>query len=235
MNDYSPIGGPLPRILVIEDDEVIAAFIQEALRDCDLDVTVEEDPVAGLARHARERADLIILDRLFPRGDGLTALRDLRASGDEVPIILLTSKSELEEKLEGLGEGADDYMGKPFSIRELEARVRALLRRARASAHPERSSHGPFTIDWAGMRVERDGEPVDLTPQEFRILALLIRCGGRTLPRMELLEQAWPASNRPANPRTVDVYVTRLRSKLRRESDPSWIRTQDGEGYAWNA
>ncbi|WP_243329002.1 response regulator transcription factor [Mesoterricola sediminis] len=224
------------RVLLIEDDEILAAMVQEVLEGRGLTVTVASHPEVGLALHAVHRADLILLDRMFPGADGLDTLRHLRDKGDAVPIILLTSRGELGDKLEGLGEGADDYMGKPFSVDELEARIRALLRRARPSPAlpPDTSVHGPFTIDWAAMRVEREGQVLDLTPQEFRVLSHLIRTPDRPVPRAELLEKAWPPDGRPASPRTVDVYVTRLRSKLGRESDHPWILTLDGEGYSWN-
>lgn len=224
------------RVLVIEDDETLSFLIREALENKGHEVATAPDPVLGLAGHRAEPADLIVLDRMFPGGDGLQALHDLRLAGDEVPVILLTSRSAVEDRVEGLGGGADDYMGKPFAIAELQARVQALLRRSakQTTVQPDISVQGPFTVHWAQMRVERDGRSLDLTPQEFRIMTLLIRSGGRPMNRTELMTGAWPASSRPAHLRTVDVYVARLRSKLGREADPVWIRTQDGEGYAWN-
>lgn len=227
---------PRHRVLVIEDDTTLAFLVREALEHKGYEVATASDPAAGLREHGRLRADLIILDRMFPGMDGLDALKELRASGEEVPVILLTSRSEMADKVAGLGAGADDYLCKPFSIVELQARVQAILRRAlrAASAQPETTQHGPFTLHWAQMRVEREGRSLDLTPQEFRILALLVRCVGRPMNRQELMVNAWPSTSRPASLRTVDVYVARLRSKLGREDDPPWILTEDGEGYAWN-
>jgi len=227
---------PFARVLLIEDDEVIASTVQEILQERGFAVETADSPAAGLASHRERRADVIVLDRMFPGADGLDALRTLRERHDPVPVILLTARGDLDDRVQGLGEGADDYMSKPFSIEELEARIRALLRRARPAppVPPETSVHGPFTIDWAGMRVEREGQFIDLTPQEFRILSLLVRSSDRPVPRAELLEKAWPPTSRPASPRTVDVYVTRLRSKLGRETGRPWILTLDGEGYTWN-
>jgi DNA-binding response OmpR family regulator len=225
-----------PRVLVIEDDETLAFLLQEALRNEGFEVYTAGAPMPGLHLHQQERMDLIILDLSFPGADGLTTLRELRAVGDVVPVIILTARGNLEDRVKGLGEGADDYISKPFSIVELQARVRALLRRMsrQVPAPTDSSMHGPFTLHWSQMRVEREGQTLDLTPQEFRILTLLIRFAGRPLSRSELLAFGWPTSSRPASPRTVDVYVARLRSKLGRPTDPSWILTAGGEGYSWN-
>jgi len=227
---------PRSRVLVIEDDETLSFLIREALENMGHEVTTATELAQGLACHRAAPADLIVLDRMFPGADSLRSLHDLRLAGDEVAVILLTSRSTVEDKVAGLREGADDYMGKPFAIAELQARVQALLRRTvkQPSVPAEISHEGPFTIHWVQMRVERDGRSLDLTPQEFRIMTLLIRAKGRPINRAELMANAWPSSSRPANLRTVDVYVARLRSKLGRASDPSWIRTQDGAGYAWN-
>jgi DNA-binding response OmpR family regulator len=222
-------------LLVIEDDETLVYLISEALENKGFTVAHATDPAEGLRLHRQEPANLIILDRTFPDGDGLAALRELRVMGDQVPVLLLTSRSDLADRVEGLGEGADDYMAKPFSILELQARVQALLRRSRPQApvQTEFATCGPFTIYWAHMRVERDGQTLDLTPQEFRIMTLLIRSVGRPLDRLELLAHAWPPNSRPASTHTVDVYIARLRSKLTRSTDSPWIVTHEGKGYSW--
>jgi DNA-binding response OmpR family regulator len=222
-------------LLVIEDDETLAFLIREALENKGFTVTHAADPAKGLGLHRRQQADLIILDRMFPDGDGLTALRELRAAGDPVPVLLLTSRSDLADRLEGLDEGADDYMAKPFSILELLSRVQAQLRRNRPQASPpaETATYGPFTLHWAQMRVERDGRALELTPQEFRIMTVLLRTSGRPLDRFELLAQAWPPTSRPATAHTVDVYIARLRNKLTRSEDSPWILTHEGKGYSW--
>ena len=226
----------IPRLLVIEDDATLAFLIQEAMRNIGFEVSGAADPAQGLAQHREAPVDLIILDRMFPDSDGLAALRELRLAGDEVPVILLTSRSDLADRLAGLGEGADDYMGKPFSILELQARVQNLLRRVRRQtpAQAGTTTHGPFSIQWAHMRVTREGQALDLTPQEFRIMTLLIRAEGKPLDRTELLTLAWPANSRPASTHTVDVYVARLRSKLTRSADAPWILTHGGKGYSWS-
>jgi two-component system OmpR family response regulator len=224
-----------PLVLIIEDDENLAYLIMEALGNKGFEVAARTGPGAGLDLHRERKADLIILDRMFPEADGLAVLRTLRVAGDEVPVIMLTSMSELADRVEGLGQGADDYLGKPFSILELQARVQALLRRARGQGpgRAETTAAGPFRLDWEQMRVVREGRDQDITPQEFRILALLLRAAGKPLSRDELLAHAWPAIGRPASPRTVDVYIARLRSKLTRAQDPAWILTREGQGYCW--
>jgi DNA-binding response OmpR family regulator len=225
------------RVLVAEDDGTLSYLVQEALAGAGYQVAAADNPARALALHREQRMDLIILDRMFPDQDGLEAVRELRLAGDPVPVLMLTSRSDVADRVAGLGEGADDYMGKPFSILELQARVQALLRRARVPAPTlaEVARHGPFTLDWTQSRMERDGHSLDLTPQEFRIVATLLRASGQALTRKELLEHAWPASGRPALERTVDVYIARLRGKLGRPGDPAWIRTLDAGRYAWNA
>ena len=133
----------------------LSYLIQEALTNEGYQVAAVDSPVLALAMHRRQRMDLIILDRMFPDQDGLDAVRDLRLAGDPVPVLMLTSRSDVADRIAGLGEGADDYMGKPFSILELQARVMALLRRARNAAPvaPEVTRIGPFVLQWAQLRV----------------------------------------------------------------------------------
>lgn len=190
MEPTSPTTCRGARVLVAEDDTTLAFLIQEALCSEGYEVTTALSPAEGLELHRRQRMDLIILDRMFPDSDGLAALRELRIAGDGVPVLVLTSKGTVADKVTGLAEGADDYMGKPFAIAELRARVQALLRRAArpAPAPPEVSCHGPFTIHWLQLRVERDGRSLDLTPQEFRIMTLLLRSPGKAMTR----GNSWP-------------------------------------------
>jgi DNA-binding response OmpR family regulator len=224
-----------PRILVAEDDGTLAYLIQEALAKEGYQVATAASPDEALDLHRRQPADLIVLDRMFPEQDGLDALRQLRRNGDAVAVLVLTSRYEVTDRVAGLREGADDYMGKPFAIAELKARVEALLRRAvpQVPAPAERTQHGPFTVHWPQQRVERDGRSLDLTPQEFRILAVFLHNQGRVLSRADLLAAAWPADRRPALPRTIDVHMARLRSKLGWPDDPAWIITHGRDGYAW--
>ena len=228
---------PTPRILVADDDTTLAFLIQEALVQDGYQVITAASPNAGLDLHRCEPVDLIILDRMFPEQDGLDTLRDLRRTGDPVAVLMLTSRSYVTDRVAGLQGGADDYMGKPFAIAELRARVEALLRRSGrpGQAPVEWSQHGPFTVHWSQQRVERAGRSLDLTPQEFRILALFLRNPGRILSRADLLAGAWPPDGRPALARTVDVHVARLRGKLGRRDDRAWIVTRGRDGYAWEA
>jgi len=231
MSGQSPLN-----LLIIEDDQVLACILEESLRNLGYSVRVAADPGLGLSLHQSSRADLIILDRMFTGGDGLTALQTLRSGGDTVPVIILTSKSSLDDKLRGLAEGGDDYISKPFSIQELIARIQVIFRRSERQSesvdHSEQWGQ-EFTVDRVCMRVFRDGRELDITPQEFRLLSLLVQNAGRAMSRSDLLLLGWPPTNRPANTRTVDVYMARLRQKLGTRNGKPLITTIGGEGYKW--
>ncbi|HEY3885593.1 MAG TPA: response regulator transcription factor [Vicinamibacterales bacterium] len=174
--------------------------------------------------------DAIILDVMLPGRDGLAVCRDLRATGSDVPVLMLTARDAVEARVDGLDAGADDYLTKPFDFRELLARVRALTRRDRRPIVPERLSIRDVTIDVRSRRVWRGGAEVQLTTREYALLEYLARHSGEVVGRAEIAEHVWD-EHYDAFSNVVDVYVQRLRRKLDHASGPSLIRTRRGQGY----
>ena len=218
------------RILVVEDDRDIAELVRGNLEAAGFDCRVVHEGDLAL-RAVRERApDLLVLDVMLPGVDGLEITRRLRQRS-AVPILLLTARREEADKILGFELGADDYLTKPFSPRELVARVRALLRRATPAAPGERIEVGELSIDAARRRVERSGDEVELTSLEFDLLHFLAARPGRVYTRQSLMEQVW-GEDRVVDERSIDSLVSRLRRKL--ESDPRhprYVQTVWGAGY----
>jgi DNA-binding response OmpR family regulator len=216
-----------PLILVVDDDPKTVDVVRLYLEDAGCDVAVAYDgPTALIVARSERRPDLVVLDWMLPGLDGLEVCRRLREEA-AVPIIMLTARSTEEDRLEGLDLGADDYVVKPFSPRELAARVRAVLRRALPEDDgPVRA--GPLSIDPARHEVTADGRTVRVTPGEFRLLAVLAHSPGRTFSRAALVEQAF-GDDSDALERTIDVHVANLRRKLGHHAN--LIETVYGVGY----
>lgn len=210
-------------ILVVEDSPAIARFLERGLSEEGHRVVVATDLESARGHLARLEPQIIIVDRMLPDGDGLDLIRELRRRGRSVPAICLTARERVEERVEGLRSGADDYLAKPFSFEELLARIEAVTRRA---GWGEMLRVGPIEIDIARHRVSRSGRVVELTAREFDLLVALARHPGRVLSRTRLLDQVWKMQVDPGTNR-VDVYVGYLRKKL--GSDV--IRTVRGVGY----
>jgi len=219
-------------ILVVEDEPSLCQLLVNNLGFEGYSVEAVGDGVPALAAHGAHRADLIVLDLMLPQLDGFEVLRTLRDRKDEVPVLLLTARGEEADRVKGLSLGADDYLVKPFSVLELMARVKAILRRTRPVDRPPLLRSGPFRFDLPRMEAKRDGRPLELTPREFRLLEILISHAGRTHSRKELLQLAWEPDARPSA-RTVDVHIANLRKKLGEEEGSPWITTVGGEGYRW--
>ncbi|RME24452.1 MAG: DNA-binding response regulator [Deltaproteobacteria bacterium] len=210
-------------ILVVEDSPAIARFLQRGLSEEGHRVVVATDLESARDHLATREPQVIIVDRMLPDGDGLDLVRELRRRGRSVPAICLTARERVDERVEGLRSGADDYLVKPFSFEELLARIEAVARRA---GRGEMLRVGPIEIDIARHRVSRSGRVVELTAREFDLLVALARHPGRVLSRTRLLDQVWQMQVDPGTNR-VDVYVGYLRKKL--GSDV--IRTVRGVGY----
>jgi len=226
----------MSRILVIEDEESILMALEDDLGLEGHTVTGETDGVKGLERARAGCYDLIVLDIMLPGKDGFEICRLLRGSGDTTPILMLTAKGQEVDKVLGLELGADDYVTKPFSRRELLARVKAVLRRAEPPDRPlERFHFATVTVDFKGYEVSRAGRPVELTAKEFALLRLLIAHAGEVLRRDVILHHVW-GDDSDVFPRTVDTHITHLRQKLEAEpARPKHIVNVRGIGYKFVA
>ncbi len=223
------------RILVVEDEKTIREAVTAYLEKEGYWVTGAADGEAALDAFEKRQFDLVVLDLMLPLVSGEEVCRTIRDTSD-VPIIMLTAKGEEEDRITGLEIGADDYLVKPFSPRELVARVRALLRRANVTVEPQRDRlvYGPLEIDVAAHKVFLDGEELDLTASEFKLLTTLSRYPGRVYTRMELVEKVL-GYDFEGYERTIDSHVKNLRSKLRDEPrSPTFIYTVHGVGYRFD-
>lgn len=223
-------------ILIVEDEYAVARGIEYALTQEGYEVSVARTGEDGL-REALERApDLVILDVRLPGIDGFEVLRRLRGSGAKMPVLFLTAREEEVDRVIGLELGADDYLTKPFSLRELSVRVQAILRRRErieSSSNGEPIEHEGLMVDAKRRRVEVDGSEIPLTPLEFEILLTLAREPGVVLSRDQLMDRIWGYRDH-AGGRVVDSHVARLRRKIGEDgNDPRFIRTVHGVGYAF--
>jgi DNA-binding response OmpR family regulator len=215
-------------VVVVEDERAIADLQRLYLAEAGFGVHVESDGVAGLAAIRRLRPVAIVLDVGLPGLDGIELCRRLRESGDWTPIIFVTARDDEVDRILGLELGADDYLTKPFSPRELVARIRGILRRQSGIAEPAMVTVGPVTLDAGQRRVEASGRVIPLTSTEFDLLAKLMSSPGRVFTREQLLSSVWGQADYGLG-RTVDVHIAQLRSKL---GDDSPIVTSRGVGYS---
>jgi two-component system OmpR family response regulator len=218
------------RVLLIEDDPTLSAFVAQGLREAGFAVDVAGDGEAGLRAALGSPFDAAVVDLMLPRRDGLSVIEALRARGVRVPVLILSAKRSVDDRVTGLQAGGDDYLVKPFAFAELLARVQALVRRATPAAEPTRLVVGPVTLDLLTRRVERAGRPLDLRPREFALLEYLMRHPGRVLSKTMILSHVWGYSFDP-NTNVVDVLVSRLREKLDRPFDEKLLHTVRGAGY----
>jgi two-component system alkaline phosphatase synthesis response regulator PhoP len=225
----------MTRILVVEDEPGIALGLEDDLKIEGYDVEVIADGAATSHRAREGGFDLILLDVMLPGKDGFEICRELRRAGMRVPILMLTAKTQEAEKVMGLELGADDYVTKPFGTRELRARIKALLRRARAQeAAIECYRFGDVEVDFRRGELRRGGVPVELTPIEFKLLALFVRTPGRLMSRDRLIEGAWGADTF-ASDRIVDNHIANLRRKIEPDpADPRYLRNIRGMGYRFD-
>jgi len=223
----------MKRILVVEDEPAIAFGLQLDLKSEGYDVEIESDGESALQRARKEAFDLILLDVMLPGKDGFEVCRELRRGGSKTPIIMLTAKTQEAEKVLGLEIGADDYVTKPFSPRELRARVKAALRRTAEDDLPI-YRFGDAEVDFGRCELRRAGKPVELTALEFKLLAAFIRNGGKVLSRDQLLDLVWGHGTFVTD-RVVDNHVVTLRKKVEPEpSEPRYIVSVRGLGYRFD-
>lgn len=218
------------RILVAEDDAETAEFIRHGLGELGHNPLVVESGNDALHVLSTEDFDIAILDRMLPGADGLSIVRRIRAADVQTPVLLLTALGRIQDRVDGLEAGADDYLVKPFAFSELAARVNALGRRKPLQSEATRLEHGPIVMDLLKRQVLRDGKAVTLQPREFRLLEELLREGGKVVTRTMLLERVW---NYHFDPQTniVETHISRLRAKLNEGGKPDVIETVRGVGY----
>lgn len=218
------------RVLVIEDDQKIASFIVNGLKQNGFAVDQAADGEKGLALAGAVTYDAAVLDIMLPRLDGLSLLRQLRQDKIHTPVLILSAKASVDDRVKGLQAGGDDYLTKPFAFSELLARLQALIRRALHTAEPAKLSAGDLTMDLLKREVVRGGQPVELQSREFALLELLLRHPGRAVTKTMILEHLWDYSFDPQT-NVVDVLVHRLRTKVDRDFSVKLIQTIRGVGY----
>ncbi|MEW5871805.1 MAG: response regulator transcription factor [Chloroflexota bacterium] len=226
---------PAECILIVEDERAVARSLQYSLEREGFNVLWADNGQRALEMIQARQPHLILLDIRLPDISGFDVCRQLRRQGARQPVVMLTARDEAIDKVLGLELGADDYVVKPYDLRELIARIRALLRRAYgelAESAPERLRFGEIEIDLQQLRVTRGGETVYLTPTEFRVLRYLAQNPDRPIGRAALIEAVWGYSSEIGSDRTIDVYIRHLREKLEDDpAQPSWIVTVRGIGY----
>jgi DNA-binding response OmpR family regulator len=222
-------------IAIIEDDESVRKSLVMNLELEGFRVVTAPDGEEGLKLVRDNKPDLVVLDVMMPKKDGLQTCKELRNSGNSTPLILLTARSAEVDKVLGLELGADDYLAKPFGMAELMARIRALLRRSAVTDDVDRVEFDDISIDFKAYRAERGSEPVELSAREYRLLKYLVLKRGRVVTRDELLDEVWGYNSYPTT-RTVDNHIARLRQKIEANVDePRHILTVHGVGYKFVA
>lgn len=220
------------RALIIEDDPEVSAYIGKGLREQGFTVDSALDGKEGLGLASTENYDVMIVDRMLPKLDGLSILKSVRAAGNHTPIIVLSALGEVDDRVKGLQAGGDDYLVKPFAFSELLARIDAMIRRAttQSDATVTELFVGDLKMDLLSRRVTRQGQKIDLQSREFKLLEYLVKHQGQVVTRTMLLENVW---NYHFDPQTnvIDVHISRLRSKIDKDFDPPLIRTVRGAGY----
>lgn len=217
------------RILLVEDDPGVRRFVVKGLREQAYAVDTAATGEEALYQADINEYDLVILDIMIPGPDGFEVCRRLRNSGREMPILMLTARDAVEDRVSGLDRGADDYLTKPFEFRELLARLRALLRRT-TELHPPRLSVGGLVLDTAAQNATRSGDAISLTHKEYALLEYLVRNAGRVVSRAEIAEHVWDESFDPFS-NLIEVYINRLRRKIDPDGSSGLLQTRRGAGY----
>lgn len=218
------------RVLLVEDDPTIAAFVAKGLREAGFAVDEAADGETGLTLAREQKFDAAIVDVMLPRLDGLSLIDSLRGRGIRTPVLILSAKRSVDDRVRGLQAGGDDYLTKPFAFAELLARVQALIRRSTGAAEPTTLSAGNLTLDLLTREVRRDEQLLELRPREYALLEYLLRHTGKVLTKTMILSHVWGYNFDPST-NVVDVLVSRLREKIDRSFEPKLIHTVRGVGY----
>lgn len=218
------------RILLVEDDQRTAAFVEKGLKESGYSVERAEDGEAGLHAAVSANFDVLVADLMMPRMDGLTMITKLRKRGVMTPVIILSAKGSVDDRIRGLQSGGDDYLAKPFSFSELLARIQALLRRAAQTAEPTKLQFGGLRMDLLTREVDREGRAIELQPLEFALLEYLMRNPRRVVSKTMIMEHVWDYNFDPGT-NVVEARISRLREKVDRHFARPLIHTMRGVGY----
>ena len=218
------------RVLIVEDDSKIASFISKGLKEAGYAVDHVTTAEEGFSRASQTSYDAAIVDIMLPRMDGLTLIEKLRGADIRTPVLILSAKRSVDDRIQGFQKGGDDYITKPFSFAELFVRIQALIRRASMTASPTTLSAGDLTMNLLTRNINRVGQKVELQPREFSLLEYLMRNTGNVLTKTMIMEHVWDYDFDPQT-NVVDVLVSRLRTKIDRDFDKKLIHTVRGVGY----
>ena len=218
------------RALIVEDDATIAQFVARGLREAGFAVDVAADGEEGLERARQQVYDVAIIDLMLPKRDGLSVIDEMRRHGIGTPVLILSARRTVDDRVNGLQAGGDDYLTKPFAFAELLARVQALVRRATRTPEPTTLTVDDLVLDLLSRRVTRSGKPIDLRPREFALLEYLMRNAGRVVSKTMILSHVWEYNFDPQT-NIVDVLVSRLREKIDRPFEKKLLHTVRGVGY----
>jgi len=222
------------RALLVEDDATIADFVARGLREAGFVVDHVADGESGLTTAIQQAYDVAIVDLMLPKRDGLSLIEALRARGVATPVLILSARRSVDDRVRGLQSGGDDYLTKPFAFAELLARVQALVRRATRAPEPTTLTVEDVQLDLLSRRVTRDGKPLDLRPREFTLLEFLMRHAGHVVSKTMILSHVWEYNFDPQT-NVVDVLVSRLREKIDRPFEKKLLHTVRGVGYVLRA
>ena len=222
------------RLLIIEDDRTTREYLLRGLTEAGHVVDARADGSEGLTQALEREYDCLVIDRMLPILDGLSIVQTLRSAGKKVPILILSALGEVDDRVEGLRRGGDDYLVKPFVFSELAARIEALARRSEIRPSSTELSVGDLTLDLVSREVRRSDRIIDLQPREFKLLEYLMRHSGQVVTRTMMLEQVWDYNFDPQT-NVIDVHVSRLRKKIDRDFDRPLIHTIRGAGYMLRA
>lgn len=222
------------RVLVIEDDLDAAAFVSKVLTEAGHNVDIQHDGEGGLNQALAEDYDVLVVDRMLPKLNGIEILKSYRGNDGKAPALFLSALGEVDHKVEGLQAGGDDYLPKPYAPDELIARVEALGRRGASEGPLTKLSVGDMEMDLLARKVTRGGQKIDLQPREFRLLEFLMRNAGQVVTRAMLLEKVWDYHFDPQT-NVIDVHISRLRGKIDKEFDTPLLHTVRGAGYRLSA
>jgi two-component system, OmpR family, response regulator len=218
------------RALLVEDDDTIAEFVMRGLREAGYAIDRADNGNAGLAAALDQPYDVAVVDLMLPGRDGLSVIDELRRRGVTVPVLILSARRSVDDRVRGLQAGGDDYLTKPFAFAELLARVQALVRRASRAPEPTTLTVDDLALDLLSRRVTRGGAPIDLRPREFALLEYLMRNAGKVVSKTMILSHVWDYSFDPQT-NIVDVLVSRLREKIDRPFQKKLLQTVRGVGY----